>query len=306
MSNLPRARSASASMARLLLCVLAAQAWSAAGMAADASSAPVSERRDQSFAVRMDNGSHILVRVCRPATDTPAPLVVINHGSPPDPAARPRMQVGRCDQEAARWFLTRGYVVAFPLRRGYGATGGEWAENYGGCDHADYFHAGLETARDIDAAVQALTSLPFVTPDNAVIVGQSAGGWGTIAYASLPHPRVAGFIVMAGGRGGHLRDRPNENCHPEKLAQAAARYGATATTPMLWVYARNDTFFNPRIAQALYQSFTAAGGHADFEQPGPFDDDGHRLFFGAGGSAIWGSLVERYLAGVANPHVLSH
>jgi dienelactone hydrolase len=274
--------------AALTLCVLASQA-----------SVAVSAIREQSLAVRMDNGSHILVRVCRPATDAPARLVVINHGSPPDPAARPRMQVGRCDEEAAQWFLKRGYVVAFPLRRGYGATGGEWAETYGGCDHADYFHAGLETARDIDAAVQGLTTLPYVTPDNAVIVGQSAGGWGTIAYASVPHPRVSGFIVMAGGRGGHLHDRPNQNCHPEKLAEAAARYGATATTPMLWVYALNDTFFNPRIAQALYKSFTGAGGHADFVQPGPFDNEGHRLFFGAGGSAIWGSLVERYLAEVS-------
>lgn len=283
-------------VARLALCALALQTSIAAGTEADASSAPVSESRDQSFAVRMDNGSHILVRVCRPATDTPARLVVINHGSPADPADRPRMQIGRCDQEAARWFLTRGYVVAFPLRRGYGASGGAWAENYGGCDRADYFHAGLETARDIDAAVQALTTLPYVRPDNAVVVGQSAGGWGTIAYASIPHPRVSAFIVMAGGRGGHLHDRPNQNCHPEKLAEAAARYGATAMTPMLWVYALNDTFFNPRIAQALFKSFTAAGGRADFEQPGAFDGDGHRLFFGAGGSAIWGSLVERYLA----------
>jgi pimeloyl-ACP methyl ester carboxylesterase len=283
-------------VARLALCVLTSQAAMAADTASGASSAPVSESRDQSFAVRIDNGSHILVRVCRPATDTPARLVVINHGSPPDPAARPRMQVGRCDEEAAQWFLTRGYVVAFPLRRGYGATGGEWAETYGGCDHADYFHAGLETARDIDAAVQALTTLPFVMPDNAVIVGQSAGGWGTIAYASVPHPRVSAFIVMAGGRGGHLHDRPNQNCHPEKLAEAVARYGATATTPMLWVYALNDTFFNPKIAQSLYKSFTAAGGHADFAQPGRFDDEGHHLFFGAGGSAIWGPLVERYFA----------
>jgi dienelactone hydrolase len=211
------------------------------------------------------------------------------------------MQIGRCDQEAAQWFLTRGYVVAFPLRRGYGATGGEWAETYGGCDRADYFHAGLETARDIDAAVQAVTTLPFVIPDHVVIVGQSAGGWGTIAYDSIPHPRVVGFIVMAGGRGGHLHDRPNQNCHPEKLAAAAARYGATATTPMLWVYALNDTFFNSKIAQALDNSFTAAGGRADFEQPSRFDNEGHHLFFGAGGSAIWGSLIERYLAGLSPP-----
>lgn len=278
------------------LCVLAPDTVFSSPTPSDSSGASVGDSREQNFAIRLEHGIRMLVRVCRPAADAPARLVVINHGSPADPAARPRVQIGRCDQEAAQWFLTRGYVVAFPLRRGYGATGGEWAENYGGCEHADYFRAGLETARDIDAAVVALTTLPFVVPDGVVIVGQSAGGWGTIAYDSAPHPKVAAFIVMAGGRGGHVHDHPNQNCHPEKLAGAAGRYGATATTPMLWIYARNDTFFNPKIAQALYQSFTAAGGHADFEQPEPFDGDGHRLFFGTGGSRIWGSLVERYLA----------
>lgn len=278
------------------LCILAARNSIAAGTGSGVSSISLSEARDQAFAVRMDNGSRIFVRVCRPFTDTPAPLVVINHGSPPNAAVRPRMQLGRCDQEASQWFLARGYVVAFPLRRGYGATGGEWAESYGSCNRADYFHAGLETARDINAAVQALTTLPFVRPDGVVIVGQSAGGWGTIAYDSVPHPHVSAFIVMAAGRGAHLHDRPNDNCHPERLADAAARYGATATTPMLWIYALNDTYFRPAIAQALYQSFTAAGGHADFEQPKRFDGEGHHLFFGPGGSEIWGPLVARYLA----------
>src|ERR1039458_3569281 len=44
---------------------------------------------------------------------------------------RDRRDDNPCDQEAAQWFLTRAYVVAFPLRRGYGATGGKWAESYG-------------------------------------------------------------------------------------------------------------------------------------------------------------------------------
>jgi dienelactone hydrolase len=206
------------------------------------------------------------------------------------------MEPGRCDQEAARWFLSRGYVVAFPLRRGYGAAGGDWAESYGGCAHADYVHAGIETARDIDAAVVALTALPFVRPDGVVVVGQSAGGWGTIAYDSLPHPKVSAFVVMAGGRGGHEDNTPNKNCHPERLADAAGYFGGTASTPMLWIYTSNDSFFAPPIARALYNSFTATGGKVDFEQPGPYGEDGHHLFFGRGGSTIWGPLVDRYLS----------
>lgn len=252
--------------------------------------------REPAFAIQVTDNERILVRVCRPASEAPARLVIINHGSPPDPADRPRMQLSGCGNEAAHWFLSRGYVVAFPLRRGYGATGGRWAESYGPCDEADYFRAGLETARDINAAVDGLTTLPFVRPNGAVIVGQSAGGWGTIAYNSVAHPKVAAFIVMAGGRGGHMRDKPNHNCHPERLVEAAGRFGTTATTPMLWVYAVNDTYFNPTIARGLFQSFTASGGHTEFEEPSRFAHEGHHLFFGPGGSAVWGPIIGSYLA----------
>jgi hypothetical protein len=79
------------------------------------------------------------------------------------------------------------------------------------------------------------------------------------------------------------------------LADAAGHFGKTARTPMLWIYTENDSYFAPSIAHAMYRSFTSAGGVASLEQPGPYDSDGHKLFFGAGGSAIWGPLVERYL-----------
>jgi len=235
-------------------------------------------------------------RLCLPDSTAPATLVLINHGSPPLATDRPKIALGRCDQEAAQWFLSRGYVVAFVLRRGYGETGGAWAEDSFGCTHPDFVHAGLETALDMDAAVDFLTRLPEVKPTDAVVVGQSAGGWGAIAYASAPHPKVAAFVVMAGGRGGHHDNIPNSNCRPDLLADAAGHFGKTARTPMLWIYTANDSYFAPPIARALYHAFTSAGGVADFEHLGGYGRDGHKLFFGPGGSAIWGPLVEHFLA----------
>lgn len=178
----------------------------------------------------------------------------------------------------------RGRLAAAPR---LWPTGGVWSEGFGGCTRADYFQAGLETARDIAAVVDSVTELPFVRRSGAVVVGQSAGGWGAIAYDSVAHPKVAAFIVMAGGRGGHQYGIANRNCRPDRLADAAGRYGAAATTPMHWIYAENDSFFAPSIARALYQAFTAAGGRAELAQPRAFDEDGHRLFFSRGGSAIW-------------------
>ena len=286
--TLPAARVAA------LLCTLAAAAAAQPSAAADPTA------RDQVVSVPFQDAAgqpvSIQARLCRPEGDAPARLVVINHGSPADAADRPGMTMPPCHSEAARWFLSRGFAVMAPLRRGYGATGGAWAEGNGGCATPDYVHAGIEGARDIDAAVTYATALPFIRPGGVVVVGQSAGGWAAIAYDSLPHPKVDAFVVMAGGRGGHRDGVRNRNCAPDRLAEAAGDFGATTSTPMLWVYAANDSFFAPDIASALHAAFTAAGGQAQLLQPGAYDGDGHRLFFGHGGSAIWGPMVTAYLA----------
>ncbi len=65
---------------------------------------------------------------------------------------------------------------------------------------------------------------------------------------------------------------------------------------MLWVYTENDSYFAPTIAAALYTAYTQNGGKAEFQRLGAFGQDGHQLFFGQGGSAVWGPLMERYLA----------
>ncbi len=233
-------------------------------------------------------------RLCRPAGATQARLVVINHGTPAKPADRKLVKLGRCEQEAAQWFLRRGFAVAFALRRGYGETGGVDEEN-ADCRHADFIRAGLQSVVDVDAVVRFTSSMPMIQPTDVIVVGQSTGGWATIAYDSVAHPKVARFINMAGGRGGHHDDMPNHNCRPDLLIDAAKYFGKTASTPMLWIYTANDSFFDPHLAASMWRAFTGAGGKAQFDQLGPYGEDGHRLFFGKGGSDIWGPLVEQYL-----------
>jgi dienelactone hydrolase len=251
-----------------------------------------------SIPVRTASGSivDIQARFCKPTGDTTGRLVVINHGTPPNATDRATLRIARCSSEAVAWFLGRGDAVLLPIRRGYGVTGGAYVEGYNRCDEANYVRQGLEAARDVAAAIDWGTAQPGVRPDGVIVVGQSTGGWTTMALDSQPHPKVAAFINMAGGRGGHDSNTPNRNCHPEWLAQAAGVYGATASTPMLWVYTANDSFFARPIAEAMYAAFTQAGGRATFEEPGPFGTDGHDLFFGRGGSRVWGPMVDRYLA----------
>lgn len=237
----------------------------------------------------------IYKRLCRPAAPGPARLVVINHGSPPDAAVRPAMRPVSCQSEAVRWFTARGFVAAIPMRRGYGQTAGPWAEGFGGCAGADYARGGRETARDILATVQALQGRPGVSRQPAVVVGQSAGGWGVLALAAQNPPEVGAIVNMAGGRGGRQANLPNNVCRPENLVRVAGEFGATARLPALWVYAANDSFFGPDLARSMAAAWLLGGAPVVLRQMPAFGLDGHGLFLGTGGSAIWGPEVEALL-----------
>lgn len=241
-------------------------------------------------------GMRLLVRVCRPESDAPARLVVINHGSPASSAQRPSLAPSACGREAVKWFVDRGYVVALPIRRGYGQTGGPWAENYGPCTNANFGRAGLESARDIAAVLGYLRGLDYIAPSKAIVVGQSAGGWATLAVASRDPADVGLYVNFAGGRGGWAYGQPHSNCSPSHLPRDAGVYGQTARAPTLWVYTANDTFFNPDLVGQMHAAFRQAGGQAELHQLPAWGRDGHGFFFGDGASRIWGPIVERFLA----------
>src|SRR5262249_59684777 len=75
--------------------------------------------------IRTRSGAVMQTRALRPAGPGPFPLAIVSHGSPADAAQRPAMQVPTYTS-ASKWLLERGYMVALPLRRGYGETGGPW------------------------------------------------------------------------------------------------------------------------------------------------------------------------------------
>jgi dienelactone hydrolase len=240
--------------------------------------------------------SLIFMRLCLPESSGPARLVVISHGSPSNGANRGSFRPMGCAAPVATWFLQRGYAVAAPLRRGYGASGGAFAETSGSCRQPDFLRAAGETARDILAVVDYASGLPELRADGVVLAGQSAGGWGSLGAAAQNPPRVAAILNMAGGRGGRFKDVPRSNCRPDLLARAAGVLGETARVPSLWVYTENDSFFAPDLAAAMHANFTAAGGMAEFRALPAFGHDGHGLFFARDGVAVWGPVVEEFLA----------
>ncbi len=99
--------------------------------------------------------AYIDVTVFRPEGAGPFPIVVLSHGSPR--SARERRAEGRQRMAAqSEPFLAMGFAVIVPTRRGYGDSEGDWAEGFGSCANPDYYTAGLESARDMRAAVDAV------------------------------------------------------------------------------------------------------------------------------------------------------
>ena len=228
----------------------------------------------------------ISIRFYRPAGRGPFPLIVISHGSPRSEHERSTVRLDAFHQQALQ-FVRKGIAVAVPIRRGYGGRG-TWVEGFTSCDNPDYRSAGLATAADIDAAIKAAVSTGEVEPDRVVLVGHSAGGWGSIAAAAMR--RVIGVVNFAGGRGSRASEFV---CGEENLGVAAAHFGQGTERSQLWIYASNDDYFGPALAARIHSAFVAGGGRAELALVAGRPGDGHGFFNAV---ELWTPAVFGYLA----------
>src|SRR5271169_783899 len=189
----------------------------------------------------------MLAYLIRPIGDGPFPLLVMNHGVSLDAKERSYFPVIEF-RGTAVWFARQGYVVVAPVRPGYGATAIEIPERglfglffsgVGKCSDAEFRDAGLAVASIDKWIIDYMSTQSFIKRDEVIIVGQSGGGWGSIALGSQNPESVRAIIGFAAGRGGHLNGKPNNNCAPDQLVDAVAELGRTARVPMLWIYSHN-------------------------------------------------------------------
>jgi dienelactone hydrolase len=241
--------------------------------------------------------------VARPVGNGPYPLAVMNHGVALDPRERSFFPLVEF-RDAALWFARRGYLVVAPIGAGYGAMALDLPElglfpvfysKIGACENPNFRDAGMAAALLDKWIIDYMTEQNMAVPNTAIVLGQSAGGWGAIALSSQNLPSVKAIIAFAAGRGGRVGGKPNNNCAPDKLVDATAEFGRTARTPMLWIYIENDTFFGPDLSKRMYAAYTGAGGSAEYHLMPPFGSEGH--FFIGSPEAIpqWAPLVSQFL-----------
>jgi dienelactone hydrolase len=178
------------------------------------------------------------------------------------------------------------------MRRGFGETGGDFAEAPGPCSNRDYVQANRRAASDVLGAVDALRKEAWVDATRIVLLGHSAGGMSVLAAASSHPSGVVAVVSFAGGRGS---DAPDHVCQPERLVDAWRALGAGATIPSLWVYAANDHFFGPALVREMFGAYRAQGAPAELVSAPPFAADGHALF-SAGATELWWPAVASFFA----------
>jgi len=221
--------------------------------------------------------------VYKPPGPGPFPLVVINHGKAAGPTGlQPRYTPGW----AARYFIERGYVVFVPMRTGFSKSTGGYVG--GGCNIESN---GLVQAEDVAATVTHAHTLSYVDRSQTLIVGQSHGGWTTLAYgAAKPDPSVKGLVNFAGG----LRQ---QDCigWQLNLAKAAASYAQDTKLPSLWFYGDNDSFFTKEVYTEMFARYNKANPRAQLVAFGEFGQDSHSLFGSKAGRAIWEPHLETFM-----------
>ena len=224
----------------------------------------------------------------KPDDDGPFPVAVINHGkSPGDPRFQGRYRPGI----AARYFLQRGYVVVVPMRQGFSKSNGSYIG--GGCNVESN---GRVQADDVKATLDYVTAQSWADKEKIVVIGQSHGGWTTLAFGAQNYPGVNALVNFAGG----LR-QPDCIAWENNLANGAAAYAKDTKLKSLWFYGDNDSFFSTSTYRAMFDKYQAAGGQAKLVAFGTFGSDAHSLFGSPLGAPIWQPEMTQFLAASGLP-----
>jgi dienelactone hydrolase len=221
----------------------------------------------------------------QPAPSGVSPILIFNHGSTGRGRGSPTETLRY--SETARFFVERGWAVLIPMRRGRGASGGQYLERYD-CE-TGVLTAGLERAiEDFDAVMAFVSAQPWADRSRLLLGGMSRGGFLSIVYASMRPTGAKGVINLAGGWTVEACDQ-RIRFHEPTLSEA----GRSARMPMLWLYADNDRNYGPAAVRAYHRAFTGAGGTAELQLFPPIGHDGHILL--PRSVSVWSTAVDAYL-----------
>jgi pimeloyl-ACP methyl ester carboxylesterase len=199
------------------------------------------------------------------------PVIIFNHGST-GPGIIPANMFPDFARKnnAARTFLSLGYTVVLPMRKGFGKSEGPIIEEQPGSTTTQDVQLN-SAVEDLDAVVDYMKAQPYVDPTRIIVAGQSRGGMLAVVYAGRHPDKVDGVINFSGG---WWAERvPTADFNVLQFGQA----GRTATIPMLWLYADHDTLYSLAYIEQAFAAFRAAGGNGQLFEVRDLPGNGHFL-----------------------------
>jgi dienelactone hydrolase len=233
----------------------------------------------------------------KPPGEGPFPLAVINHGSTGKGNNPALFTETWFDVGIADFLNERGWIVAFPQRRGRGKSDGKYDEGFspertkGYTCGADVSLAGADRAlHDIGAAISALKHRPDVAASRILIGGQSRGGVLSVAYSGAHPEQIFAVINFVGGW-------VSDACPTAKaINQTLFQQGARLSRPTLWLYGRNDPMYSISHSRENFAAFQKAGGQGAFLEFDTLGGYGHGVI---NHRQLWSAPVRDYLGSLA-------
>jgi dienelactone hydrolase len=203
----------------------------------------------------------------------PLPLALITNGTGSTSAEISGENTTKFEPRA-RDLAIRGWLAVVVIRRGYGRSDGSMPGD--GCKKPHVKQDLDLAADDLQAAIDVLKKRPDVDASRIIAIGGSTGGATAIALGARNPPGLVGVVTVSGGL------RLNCEGWEDELLKAYKDYGVTSHVPNLWLYAKNDSYFGPDLAERLRAAFANGGSTVDFSEIEPFNNEGHTLLIEGG------------------------
>lgn len=232
--------------------------------------------------------------IYRPKGKGPFPLAIINHGSTGAGIDPKQMKETWENAWLADFLNERGWLVAFPQRRGRGQSDGLYDEGFAAnrsegytCDPVRSLAGADRALEDIEAAVEALRKHPDVATGPVLVGGNSRGGILSIAYAGLHPDETAGAINFVGGWMGDACEKADQ------INQTLFVKGSQFPHQSLWFYGEDDLFYTMDHSRKNFETFQASGGRGKFlEKSVRGENNGHWVIVIP---TLWQSELHQYL-----------
>lgn len=244
----------------------------------------------------IENGQAISMEavVFKPAGQGPFPALLFLHGST-GRGNIPRLFKDTYTLDSVvNQFVSRGWMVVFPQRRGRGQSGGLYDEGFDpdrtrySCTPSFSLPGIARALEDTRVAADWLISRPDVDPKRLLIGGQSRGGILSVAFTGQQPQTFKGAINFVGGWVG-CRDAADRAAINTVTFEEAAKGG----TPTIWLYGRDDPFYSIEHSKSNFDAFVAKGGQGTFHVfNAPPAGNGHGIGRDA---SIWQEVVWNFV-----------